>query len=297
MKKNYIFRRTILILVIIVNFALLSFDLFSQLPFSDCFESGNLTEGNWTVTGSSVISTENPQEGTYCIKGEGTYSIEQNFEEITNEIVTTEYYMKASQTGSVSVALYIKDQIGNSSAIVCFNHSGNIGAHNGTAGFEEFSSYSADVWYKIKVELNNVSNTFDVYVNDELKADDFDFYSSQFTLPTTFWWASGETWGTGWIDCVSISSSTTDLNEVHDFRNFTIYPNPTNGLINIHVGNISDYRIISINGTEITKGILNSETSMIDLSFLKSGIYFIELLNAKNKTLGSKKIIINVSSM
>ncbi|MCX6272946.1 MAG: dockerin type I domain-containing protein [Bacteroidetes bacterium] len=51
-----------------------------------------------------------------------------------------------------------------------------------------------------------VNHTYDVYIDNQLLADNFAFYDSNFGLPETFYWGSTESWGTGWFDCIQIDS-------------------------------------------------------------------------------------------
>jgi dienelactone hydrolase len=79
------------------------------------------------------------------------------------------------------------------------------------------------------------------------------------------------------IDC-SIVNGTVDYN-----NDLIIYPNPTNNTITLKgiLNKNNNYKIISIDGKVIKKEILN--TSNIDISDLKKGIYFLEHENQKMK--------------
>lgn len=177
-----------------------------SLPFSDDFESGDFTSGDWTISGSAQISNQSPAQGNYCVKGPGTYGIEKVIETIANDIVTIEYKMKASQTGSNSVSFSAKDSLDNNSSIVFFRWNGNIVAYDGSGSSQQINlmPYNSNTWYWIKVVLDMNTSTYDVYIDNQLKADDFNFSSSEFTGPVKFSWNSGENWGTGWIDEVII---------------------------------------------------------------------------------------------
>ena len=211
--KSFPLKCISLSLLLVLNLSIAN--LFSQLPFYDGFESGSFSTENWTVTGSSEISTEFPYEGSYCVKGPGTYSIEQIFNPITDNIVTIEYAMKASQTGSVCVNQRVMDDNGKMSGFVAFRWNGNIVAKNGPEydSIMDLQPYIKDVWYEIKVELNVSAKTYDVFIDGVLKADNFDFYDYDFTNPSLFKWNSGETWGIGWLDCIQITADNVSIND------------------------------------------------------------------------------------
>ncbi|MCX6279694.1 MAG: hypothetical protein NT004_16590, partial [Bacteroidetes bacterium] len=186
----------------------LSMNAKGQLPFSDGFESGNFTTGGWTVTGNAEISTQYPAQGTYCVKGPGTYSIEKSFTNLNENIIAVEYAMKASQTGSNCVTFTVKDENDSTSAIVFFRHTGYIEAYNGYGNNQQISLnlYNANTWYNMKIVLDISLKTYDVFINGQLTAADFSFHNAGFTMPKKFSWGSGETWGTGWVDAVNIFS-------------------------------------------------------------------------------------------
>ena len=59
---------------------------------------------------------------------------------------------------------------------------------------------------------------------------------------------------------------------------FIIYPNPTNGLINVKGLNIDmAYKLIDIKGQQVKSGIISFANPSIDISSLNNGLYFMEL--------------------
>ena len=209
MRHFYRIKRHVTIAISSLIFFGLSLNVHGQLPFSDDFESGNFSTGGWDVTGNAEISTQSPAQGSYCVKGPGTYIIAKQFSSINENVVTIEYDMKASQTGSNCVNFKVLDSDEEIAAIVFFRHNGNIVAYDGEGYSQQINlmPYNSDTWYAMKIVLNMSSKTYDVFIDGVLKADNFDFYSMDFTMPYEFNWNSGETWGTGWIDDVSISGS------------------------------------------------------------------------------------------
>jgi hypothetical protein len=71
-----------------------------------------------------------------------------------------------------------------------------------------------------------------------------------------------------------------------------IYPNPTTGIITIELSQTakeSVLAIININGQELLKHQLKANKTQIDISNLKSGIYFAKLTN--ENTVEVRKIV------
>ena len=85
------------------------------------------------------------------------------------------------------------------------------------------------------------------------------------------------------------------LNENEKLNNFNIYPNPSNGIFNVSIGNSSEINTIEITNvigqTIYSKIANNSSNNVIDLSNLNKGIYFISLKSDQGIS-SSKKIII-----
>lgn len=175
------------------------------LPFSDNFELANLN--NWVSEGSATISSTDPAAGQYCVKGTGTWSLTKDFgQELNYNTITLEYKMKASQRGKNCNTLFILDGNDNKAAVVFFRHTGFIEAYDGGnyGDQKELLSYEANRWYSMKIVLNMNINKYSVYIDNQLLASGFKFYSENFSFPQKFTWASGETTGTGWLDEVDI---------------------------------------------------------------------------------------------
>lgn len=73
-------------------------------------------------------------------------------------------------------------------------------------------------------------------------------------------------------------SSTAEIKE-NTLSNVTIYPNPVNNVINIK-GEKGELNVLDINGRTIHSSY-HSELSVIDLSEINSGIYFVKVENEK----------------
>lgn len=81
------------------------------------------------------------------------------------------------------------------------------------------------------------------------------------------------------------TASTNDL----IFNNVTIFPNPTNGILNIQSDKILDVQISNLLG-KVVYSNKNLSNGQINLSNLDNGVYFVHLDNGINK--GVKKIVL-----
>lgn len=81
------------------------------------------------------------------------------------------------------------------------------------------------------------------------------------------------------------------VNDIKDETIFQIFPNPTNGEINIRHNFIkTSYEIITLLGATVTKGTFSSDHEKIDVSFLAKGVYLFNL-KTENQIYISKIII------
>lgn len=74
----------------------------------------------------------------------------------------------------------------------------------------------------------------------------------------------------------------TNIDDVSDLINTQIYPNPTNGIITISTPEMSEFSINNSLGEKLKSGSAFKQTEL-DLSELPKGIYYIQLINSKNK--------------
>lgn len=83
---------------------------------------------------------------------------------------------------------------------------------------------------------------------------------------------------------------TTGINEFSTFKEISVYPNPTNSTLFIKTKNPTSfqYSVTKSIGQMIKQGQLNGNS--IDVSFLKTGIYFIRLKDEKGQWFHSKFI-------
>lgn len=101
----------------------------------------------------------------------------------------------------------------------------------------------------------------------------------------------GSDWS-GVEDGISVDSYVAELNAYmlsttnFETASISIYPNPVNDLLSIQSQNIvvTDYRIYNIQGAEIAKSAVD-DTNTINVEYLESGIYFIQLNSANNNAL------------
>ena len=80
-------------------------------------------------------------------------------------------------------------------------------------------------------------------------------------------------------DCVTITTIGLGENTAHSIA---VYPNPTNGIVYIDLGeNLPNqqYVIYTVDGKEVTKGNTNDQLFSIDLNEQSRGVYFLKLTN------------------
>ena len=95
------------------------------------------------------------------------------------------------------------------------------------------------------------------------------------------------------MDNFTINQTIVGLNENTNDLKFNVYPNPCDNLLSIDIDllNQSSITISDISGKIIYQQKLNFMQTILDVSSLNSGIYFLELLSDNKKQI--KKIIKN----
>jgi len=98
------------------------------------------------------------------------------------------------------------------------------------------------------------------------------------------------------IDDFKIEGYTTGMNDIQNQNDFIVYPNPSNGLLNIafnqSMKNNSVIEIQSISGKTLYLKSINTENqeTQLDLSYLHEGLYIVRIVNA-SQTLQTKILI------
>jgi lysyl endopeptidase len=74
----------------------------------------------------------------------------------------------------------------------------------------------------------------------------------------------------------------------------SLYPNPTNGIVYFgnSTGNSLSFEIFNMLGQKITSGLINGENHSVDLSAVKTGLYFVKINDQINQTTVTKKLIV-----
>ena len=106
--------------------------------------------------------------------------------------------------------------------------------------------------------------------------------------------ASGGDYGAGETTDFAVSEATGVNNLLAN--TISIYPNPTNGLVNIQLNNNTgnfSYAVVNTVGQQVRQGNLEHNNTSLDLSELTNGVYFMKITNTTNQHYMLKKIVIS----
>lgn len=98
-----------------------------------------------------------------------------------DETEMTAYMYVDATTKGLMLYTYETHPITDILCPLSFESDGKVYAYNGVTKTEIMSSYTAQQWYKVRIVHNLAANTYDVYIADNLEADDFSFYSGTAT--------------------------------------------------------------------------------------------------------------------
>ena len=86
----------------------------------------------------------------------------------------------------------------------------------------------------------------------------------------------------------ALSSSTNVLNSLR------VYPNPTNEIINIDLGDVTretTYELFDVQGRKVNAKVSSTNFETLNVENLSEGIYMLKIQNGSDKT--TKKVVIN----
>lgn len=176
---------------------------FSQLPFSDGFESGSMQ--NWMASGDTLVINTDPYEGASCFQGNNSYQFYKTFEPITDDQIIVDFAMKAAQDNKESVDFLVYDGNDDAIARIYFANMGYIYTKNGVNDVA-LKVYTWDVWYQIKLIINQTTATYDIVIDGDTLQQNMDFVTSGVGNATKFYWSGSESAGSiGYVDDVNIS--------------------------------------------------------------------------------------------
>jgi photosystem II stability/assembly factor-like uncharacterized protein len=101
--------------------------------------------------------------------------------------------------------------------------------------------------------------------------------------------------GNGCSNSTSITQSVTVCTGIVslkgiELKNVTIFPNPTNGIVNvISTGSINEVQILNTLGQVVHQSVITNQQTSINIQQLSNGIYFIKVLEG-NKVAGMQKM-------
>jgi len=281
------------------------------------FETGDFTTYPWTLTGTpnwSVVNT-GAQQGTYCAKsGAITHDGSTSFSISVNVLsdLNIKFWVK---TSSESTYDFLKFYDGNTV----------LGSWSGTTDWTEVSFPITSGSHTFKWEYMkdaSVTNGSDCAWVDNITFPAMSV-STKSTESVTFSAPNLPSWltltdngdGTAKLDGtapgsvgeydvrITASNGMFEANQefnlkvgltanIESVSEFKIYPNPTNGMLNIYIPEYSsaNITIIDLTGKMLLNKDINSENTAFDLSEYSKGIYLVKLV-IDNKVNNSKILI------
>ena len=157
----------------------------------------------------------------------------------------------------------------------------------------EFPASSFKLRIKKGSTGNNYSVSNEIFLNDEYELKEVEFDIEEYYDVFKFQLMCGNELGHYYFDNFNVSISESNMSVEESFNDtIKVYPNPTTGLINLNLSDISsiNFDIFSING-KLIKRYIDYKNSQLDFSDQDKGVYFIQFY-VDNKVI-VKKIIKN----
>ncbi|BDS10554.1 T9SS type A sorting domain-containing protein [Aureispira anguillae] len=84
------------------------------------------------------------------------------------------------------------------------------------------------------------------------------------------------------------SCNTLDIEDIEFAKSISLYPNPASNIVMIEMDNLQSVKVVDMQGKEVLK----STNNKIDVSALKTGMYFVKITN-NNGNIATKKLLKN----
>lgn len=181
-------------------------------------------------------------------------------------------------------------------ARVNFNYLGNIMILNGPAGgtlayVDSGADFVAGQWYNFKIVLNTTASNITYYLNNALIYTGQIYGATNVEQLVLF---TDNYSGSAYYDNIQTVSGVLGV-EDQVASKFSVYPNPTSGLVTISNDNNSTLQSVSItdlNGRNVKSLKLNGETtSQINISDLAAGVYMMNISSDQGSI--TRKIVKN----
>ena len=117
-------------------------------------------------------------------------------------------------------------------------------------------------------------------------------YTPAFTGSSSFNLFAATSYGCypqGVILITVINNVCTGIDEVENYNSFYVYPNPSDGIINIEIEHESELQIVDLMGKVVHEAKLRSGTNTIPISNLSDGVYYFKV--KEDNSVITKKII------
>jgi VWFA-related protein len=150
--------------------------LFAQ--FNEGFESGNLTSGGWYVEGNIAATTAMSHTGSYSARSSNNFYLKKSFVRVTSGTLECTLYMLLGQTdkNACTITFWDTQDASHEALKVYPRYHGTFHATSGPDKIPVSEPYLINVWYKIRIVINVSARTYDVYLNDRLCAERYNFY-------------------------------------------------------------------------------------------------------------------------
>ena len=272
----------------------------------DGFESGDFYQNMWINDATSpwVITTNQPNEGTYCAKSTNVGMFSSSKLSLAVNIPTTSivsYYARVScfplngcgfLIDNVQYGETLKDEVPWTQYTVPLSPGNHLlewrYVNQLAEGEYENAFYIDDI---------TVGNAFDIYRADcdgnnatliatgVAEAHYVDYGWDALPIGQYKYGISTDGGNTiAWSECLDKDVMALDENNVLEIK---VYPNPTNGVLFVQtlratsLPTETEYCIINLTGQILLRGNITDGTQQIDVSGLAEGMYFVRIQNEK----------------
>jgi len=306
MKKQLLFLALVAGSILTTNAQTVSFET------SEGFTAGPIANQNgWTLAGATmvganaVVSNTDGSVGTNSLRvnGSNTQSttligVYSPLYAYTDDAVTVSFDLKVDAFASTNSDVYVDvlDQDGTSLYVtsrMIFDYQGTVRVATGfnTAGtaleYEVLAPFVANTWVNIRIDFNFTDGTI-VYYRNNAVVYEGEIYNGEQADRIAFRY---DNYASGFsVDNFRITTTALSVKD-NTLASLSVYPNPSNGIVNISNANnliIDSVSITDLNGRTV-KQFSNNVTDQINISDLSTGMYLMNISTDQGSV--TKKIV------
>ena len=234
-----------------------------------------------TTTTSNCVNAVNTFYSATTATANAGFAVTKTADSVMVD-VTTEFF--TSMSGDFYTAVYlIEDNVTYNQNVSGSGYVSTNGMHIMRASMAGSMVFGESVGSGSVAAGTKVNGSYSIAINPAWKSADLH-------VITCMWKAeAGGLYSL--VNANDVESTVTAITDPIADNSVKVYPNPTTGVLNVATsGNASSISVFNVLGERVASADASADLTMLDISGVESGIYFVEVMDANNNKI-IKKIV------